>query len=195
MEVLKVKNASGEWITIPAIGPETLIPSPPTEDGKYILSLKTEEGTPVYSWVTIPAEGFSGPYNEDPEMNGAASPGEAQEYARGDHVHPAAPVSTITVPTSSYDTTKISSVTVIKVGKIVSGKIIISASALAPGHNSITFSIPDVSWATTPSSSCWTVGASDASKNYYSQVGSSLYIMASESNNSTIAVFFTGICA
>ena len=88
MDVLKVKNASGEWISIPAVGPETLIPSPPTEDGKYILSLETEDGNPVYSWTTIPGEGLAGPYDEDPGMDGTASPGIAPEYARGDHVHP-----------------------------------------------------------------------------------------------------------
>ena len=162
--------------------------------------------TDYYSVLTVQiaaimdvVENMPAPATTLPLMDGVATIGTRGEFARSDHVHPtdttraSAATTTITVPTTSYDTTKISSVTVKQSGKVVSGKIIIKASALATGYNSITFSIPNISWATTPTSSVWTDGSGDVSKNFYSQIGSSLYIMASESNGSTITVFFTGI--
>jgi hypothetical protein len=50
------------------------------------------DGSPFASPVFIPVPGPPGtggdPYEQNPEMDGAASPGTSDEYARGDHRHP-----------------------------------------------------------------------------------------------------------
>ena len=50
------------------------------------------DGSPFASPVYVPVPGPPGtggdPYEQNPEMDGAASPGTSDEYARGDHRHP-----------------------------------------------------------------------------------------------------------
>lgn len=105
-----------------------------------------------------------------------------------------AAVETISVPTTSYDTTKISSVAVKKTGKVISGKATIKASALASGSNQITFAIPGVNWVNTPTSSIWTAATVDDSKNFYATVTNSvLYVRATSSNSYELVISFMGI--
>lgn len=89
MDVLKIKDSSGNWITIPAVGPESLIPAPPTQDGTYTLVVDLSDGDIVYHWestgATIPELSSN---DADIKINGTQSAGTSLKAARADHVHP-----------------------------------------------------------------------------------------------------------
>lgn len=95
--------------------------------------------------------------------------------------------------TCTYDTTKISGVTVFRSGKTISGKIVLVPQALTAGANSIQFTT-GLSLRTDPACTFTTRGIEDDTKNFYGIVyNTSINIRASGANTNQLFVEFFGI--
>ena len=52
LDLLKVKDGNGNWVGVPAIGGDSIIPLPPTTDGSYVLTVTVSNGTATFAWIS-----------------------------------------------------------------------------------------------------------------------------------------------